>query len=89
MEANTLKFQCPFCKNKMIFNPQDLSTHFIQNHSNISPEKMTEWFIKKANSKINKKINKINKYKGYDKKLRNSRSKKWVKVIYTPMGNSS
>lgn len=57
------KFQCPFCKDKTQYIPQDFSQHFIENHSNISPSKMTDWFRDKAPSKINKKTNKNNQFK--------------------------
>lgn len=87
MEKQSPEYQCPICKNKLVFNPQELSAHFLQIHSDISPDKMIDWFKKKAKSKLDKKINKINRYKGYDKKMKNSKNKKWIKVIYTPMGN--
>jgi hypothetical protein len=87
MEITTLEFHCPFCKNKVIYNPQELSAHFIQIHSDISPDKMTDWFKKKSQSKIDRKKDKINRYQGYDKKLKKSKNKKWIKIIYTPMGN--
>jgi hypothetical protein len=87
MDNNTYKFQCPFCKVKSEYTPKELSDHFLQIHTDISPDKMTNWFKSKSQSKIDQKKNKVNRFKGYDKKLKNSKSKKWIKVIYTPMGN--
>ena len=89
MEKMISKYQCPFCKVKLEYTPQELSEHFVQIHKDISPDKMTDWFKSKAQSKIDQKKNKVNRFKGYDKKLqiKNSKNKKWIKVIYTPMGN--
>ncbi|MFD3393401.1 hypothetical protein U0R10_02090 [Aquirufa sp. OSTEICH-129V] len=87
MEKLIFKYECPFCKDKSIYTPQELSIHFIQMHNDISPDKMTDWFISKSKSKESKKNNKLNQLKGYDKKLKNKKNKKWVKIIYTPMGN--
>ena len=64
-----------------------ISEHFIKTHSEVSPDKMTQWFKNKSQSKIDKIISKNNQFKGYDKKLKKNKNKKWIKVIYTPMGN--
>ena len=89
MEKITFKYQCPFCKVKLEYTPQELSEHFIQIHKDVSPDKMTEWFKTKSQKKTSKKESKINQLKSYDKKLKikNSKNKKWINVIYTPMGN--
>ena len=70
MENMTFKYQCPFCKVKSEYTPQELSEHFLQIHSHISPDKMIEWFKSKTQSKIDQKKNNVNRFKGYDKKLK-------------------
>lgn len=42
MDNNTFKYQCPFCMVKLEYTPQELSEHFLQIHSEISPDKMTD-----------------------------------------------
>ena len=88
-EKSSFVYQCPFCNDRVSYTPSELSEHFLQIHSDISPDKMTEWFKTKSQKKTSKKENKINQLKSYDKKLqiKNSKNKKWIKVIYTPMGN--
>lgn len=87
MVKKIFKYKCPFCKEKTDYTTQELSEHFIKNHPNISPNYMTEWYISKSLEKTKKKENKLKILEGYDKKLRNKKNKKKIKVIYTPMGN--
>lgn len=86
-DNSSFVYQCPFCKDRITYTPSELSEHFLQNHSEISPDKMSNWFKIKSQSKIDRKINKINRFKGYDNKLKINKNRKWIKVIYTPMGN--